>query len=69
MGHTTGVEYRIYVLRCWREKEGLKADWRFLIQEVSGFRRRQAFSSLEGVLQFLAEELNIAPDELPPPEG
>jgi len=52
--------YRAYLLRCWQEGEataGQEPTWRFSVEEVLRERRRQGFSSLEGLIAFLRAEL------------
>ena len=52
--------YRAYLLRCWQEGEaapGHEPTWRFSVEEVLHERRRQGFSSLEGLIAFLRAEL------------
>ena len=52
--------YRAYLLRCWQEGEaalGQEPAWRFSVEEILHERRRQGFSSLEGLIAFLRAEL------------
>ena len=52
--------YRAYLLRCWQEGEaapGHEPTWRFSVEEVLHERRRQGFSSLDGLIAFLRAEL------------
>ena len=52
--------YRAYLLRCWKEGEttpGEEPQWRFSIEEILHKRRRQAFSSVQALADFLEIEL------------
>lgn len=52
--------YRACLLRCWREGQaaaGQEPLGRFAVEEILHERRRQGFSSLEGLIAFLRGEL------------
>ena len=52
--------YRACLLRCWREGQaaaGQEPLGRFAVEEILHERRRQGFSSLEGLIAFLRAEL------------
>jgi hypothetical protein len=55
--------YRAYLLRCWQE-EGAGPDgepaWRFTLGQPGDEGRRRGFASLEALVVFLQEELDLA---------
>ena len=60
----TSVEstYRAFLLRCWRETEagsGGPTTWRFCLVEPGNGETERGFASLEALLAYLRQELEV----------
>jgi hypothetical protein len=67
--------YRAFLLRCWREPgagpDGESA-WRFTLTQPGDKGSRRGFASLEDLVAYLREELEMggpSPSRLPPGRG
>lgn len=63
--HTTAVSrrnYRAFLLRCWQEKSGDQAVWRFTLVQINGGQNRYGFAGLKELVSYLSDELDLNAD-------
>ena len=58
------ASYRAFLLRCWLEENGPpdgRPGWRFTLQQAGSEPARRGFASLQEVMSYLEETLELAP--------